>query len=394
MLRERILQTLKEQKKLGQRQLAHISGLSESSTSRFLHGYEDINFEAALKLIKYLYPKEETALMTEYILSQKTRNARFALEYCLLNQLYAPFTIVLERLSSSLNHMDKEWAGMYHLVQLRKDRETDPIELLQQVEIFKPKELEMQVLKGLLKAYIYIELEEKQSVLLHIKNTDKLIKKIKSSFMRNAFKIRLGFIMSTITMYARHSEKLRAYTRAIIEQDYFENAKIRAYHLLGYSYMYDDYQEALIHFNRALEGYKHLSDSVHIKEVEQLISYMNSYWKIEQKPPRNIENEHDFTNYIYHFIRTDNKNIAETLLSSLNVDKLCTREKAFYWYYKGLISEDAEHYYLSIDHFLSMNDYFHLRLPVEELSRLEENNEILKVLLRRKPTEELVDVFG
>ncbi|GAA0352083.1 hypothetical protein [Bacillus horti] len=40
MLRARTIQTLEKQNNIDQRKLSHISGLSESSMSRFLHGYE------------------------------------------------------------------------------------------------------------------------------------------------------------------------------------------------------------------------------------------------------------------------------------------------------------------------------------------------------------------
>ncbi|GAA0373925.1 hypothetical protein [Bacillus horti] len=87
MLQEQILRTLDERDGVDQRKLSYVANLNESSISRFLNGYEEINFESALRIVKFLYPEQERVIMATYIPTQKSKNARHALEYCVMSQL-------------------------------------------------------------------------------------------------------------------------------------------------------------------------------------------------------------------------------------------------------------------------------------------------------------------
>ncbi|WP_175495015.1 hypothetical protein [Paenibacillus sp. cl141a] len=70
-------------------------------------------------------------------------------------------------------------------------------------------------------------------------------------------------------------------------------------------------------------------------------------------------------------------------MNEIDINDLTDRQRAFCWYYKGLLKDETKFQYHSIDFFVKIADYYRLRLPVEELRKLGENEEALKIFLRK-----------
>ncbi|GAA0352096.1 AimR family lysis-lysogeny pheromone receptor [Bacillus horti] len=387
MLRERIVQTLEKQNNIDQRKLSRIAGLSESSISRFLHGFEEANFEAVFKMVKYLYPAEELEIMTEYMITQKSRNLRFSLEYCSLNHLQAPFDIILEELSQSENRTDKEWASMYRLLHPSFSSTADPLERLHQVEMFKPKELEMQILKSIVKGHLYYDLREYQALVLHTLDVEAKIRKVKSSFIKDTFRVRLGLLMSVVHLYSNNLEKAREFSFSVLNQNYFEKVKGRAYNQLGYSYMLDDYDQSIMYLKEALTFFTVQKNIREIEDIKINLTFLKLFWKLDQPISNCTDYINDYNRYelnnIYYLIRLGDSLRAKQLLDDVDLTGRSHWELAFYWYYKGLLTNDVDCYYRSVSYFIKLDDYFHQRLPLAELQKLGENEIALKLLSRK-----------
>src|SRR5690606_32044180 len=141
---------------------------------------------------------------------------------------------------------------------------------------------------------------------------------------------------------------------------------------------FDDYLMSNTYFDKALTLFNELGDIKNSKIMEYNISFLHSYWKIEHEFNTLKPNEYDaLTNYIFYLIQTGEKSHAETLLNEINVDELSDYRQAFYWYYLGLLTDKTTFFYQSIDYFVKINDYYHMRLPIEELRKLGENEEAL-----------------
>lgn len=383
MLQKRILQVL-EKREIHQRVLSRVAGINESSVSRYLHGHEGANIESVLRMVKFLFPDDEVEVMAEYVLTQQSKNARMSLEYCAMNKLHNELNLLIEKLSISVNPVDKEWAAMYELIKEHRESHTPPYDLLTKVEVFKPKELEMQILKSILKGYLYHDLGQHQALALHVKEAKELITEIKSEFIRSSFNVRMGLLLGSVHLLSNDVKKARNYMNEILVQDWFGHVKASAYHQLGYSYMFDDYLMSNTYFDKALTSFNELGDIKNSEIVANDISFLHSYWKIEHEFSTLKPNDYDtLTNYIFYLIQMGEKNHAETLLNDINVDELPDYRKAFYWYYMGLLTDKTTFHYQSIDYFLKINDHYHMRLPIEELHKLGENEEALKIFLRK-----------
>ncbi|GAA0356564.1 AimR family lysis-lysogeny pheromone receptor [Bacillus horti] len=382
MVQEQILQII-ENKEVAQRKLARIAGLSESSISRFLHGFEEVNFEAVLRMVKYLFPDKEFEIMKKYMLTQKSKNARISMEYCTVNRLHEELRELIENLASAVNPIDKEWAVMYQLILEHRGRKTPSYDLLTKVEVYKPKEIEMRVLKSILKGYIYYDLGQFGALSLHLKEAEVQIGEIKDGFLKDSFILRIDILMSMVYLLENNVEKAREYGKALLNKDWFEHTKAIAYSRLGHSYMFDDFYTSKMYLEKALKLYTEMEDWNNATIVEYDISFMSSYWKADQEHPKNLDDFEILTNYIYYLIQTGDKSFAEKLWNKIDVTALSERDQAFHWFYKGLLTDDTKYYYYSIDYFVKVSDYFHVRLPVDELLRLGENEEALKIFLRK-----------
>lgn len=390
MLIERIKNTLEIGKfGIDQRKLSKIAKTNESSLSRFLSGHEEMNFESILRIVQHLYPDQETEIMLNYIPFLKSKNARYALEYCAMVNAWDNLKSLIDFLSCSSNPVDKEWAAIYDLLRMRKEKVLSPKELLYKIEVFKPKEIEMQILRNIFKSYLYFDSKEYDSVCFHINGMDELIKTLKSQFIKDSFNVRLGLALITIYLADNNLTKAREYCHQIIEQDFFKSVKGPAYYNLGHSYLFTDHEQANKYLNKALNLFKSVNNFERVNQTELNLSFLDSYWKVEREFKHNIDNYNWQANYIFYLIQKGKYDSAKELIDKINPENLSEWDKGFYYYYSGLLTNDIDTYYISVECFINMNNCFFLNLPLEKLKDLGENEKVLYLLsqTRRKKIE-------
>lgn len=378
MLQERILQTLEKRGDVDQRKLSRIAKTNESSISRYLNGYEEINFEAVLRIVQHLFPEQEKELMAEYIMTQKSKNARYALEYCAMNQLFEQLDHLLKELSVSSNPIDKEWASMYELIKIRNSGALDPLELLKQVEIFKPKQLEMEVMKVIIKGYIYGELNDFHTLSMYVPLIENELDHIKSNFIRSSYKVRLGLMMNYISLFKNDVEKARFYSNLVLDQVFFEQLKPIAYHHLGHSYLFEDYEKSMSYLDLSLKlsynsGFNDMAES-----IKFTIEFVKSFWGIDHEFRLELTTYKHKMNYAHFLFQKGEKDKAREVLDQLDFNSLPDWEKGFYFYYKGLIENDIDLFHYSVRWFKKEGDLFHMKLPILKLKHLGEKDIILE----------------
>lgn len=378
MLQEKILTTLR-QSNLDQRKISRIAGVNESSFSRFLNGYEVLLFGSVLRIVKQLFPDEEKELMAEYVVTQKSRNARFAMEYCSLNDLPEQLEQLVNKLSASYNPLDKEWSTLYRLMIHRKKRTFPPDELLSQVEIFAPKEIEMKIMKEILKGYIYYEMRDYGNLELYINPLEKLVEQVKSKYMRDCLRIRIGLLLNYVNLLNNEIEKSRHHSYLVINQDHFERLKAPAYHHLGHSYLYEDYEKANEYLQKAIELFTKLNQPTSVDKSLYTLSFIQSYWGIEREFPFELKGYQEESEYIYYLIQKGEKERAQEMLEQIDLSTVSDWNKGFHYYYQGLINQRKDTLYQSVKCFQLSNDLFHIKLPLQELLKLGEDKAVIEV---------------
>ncbi|WP_307397445.1 AimR family lysis-lysogeny pheromone receptor [Bacillus horti] len=368
---------------MDQRKLSRVANTTESTISRFLHGHGEMRFESVLRIVKYLYPNDQVNIMGEYILTQRSRNARHGLEYCSNNQLWAEFDYLIELLSNSSNPADREWARMYSLIKMRKDAKLPSIKLLSEVEEFKPREVEMRVLKSILKGLIYFDLGENKSILLHNQDTHEQIEEIRSDYIQASYSVRLGLLSFAVHLFSYNLEKARQSCYSIIGQDFIEHVKAAAYINLSQTYLFSNYQLALEYSKRSIDVAITFSHSNYLKMANLNHSFLNSFYGIDFEFTQPLDDHQTLANYIFYLINKGDISLAQGYLEEIDINSLTDWDKGFYFYYKGLIDEDVSTFYKSVDSFVSADNYFFIHLPLLKLQKLGESEEALKILSKR-----------
>lgn len=382
MLHERIRETLDQSKVLDQRKLSKIAGATESSLSRFLNGLEDLNFASVLKIVQHLYPEEEKSIMADYVLTLKSRNARFALEYCDINNLDEQVKKLIEMLSASVNPVDKEWARLYGYIQTYKKNKQNNYsmeELLSQIELFNPREIEMKAMKQIVKGHIYADLVDYLSLATQSDNLESSVEQIKSKYMRDFINMRLGLMLNYVLLYQNKIEQSRHYSSLILQQDYYEIAKAIAYHHLGHSYLFESYDISKDYFEKAIHLFSKYNHVQNLYVAKCNLSFLQAYWKIETEFSLPLSNFSQMATYIYYLIQKGEINIAKKYLSKVDVQLISENDKAFHYYYLGLIDQNKSTFYHSVKWFQLSRDLFHIKLPLQELLKLGEDEEVLSV---------------
>lgn len=322
--------------------------------------------------------------MGEYALTQKSRNARLALEYCDLNNLSGHVEQLINKLSASANPVDKEWAKLYSFIDMYKKRtnNTSVGELLIQLELFDPKEAEIKVMKQILKAYIYVILRDYLSLMKNTRNIDQLIGQVKSKFLLDSFNVRHGLIMNYICLYNNDVENSRHYSSLVIEQDFFEDVKSAAFHHLGHSYMFEEYEIAREYMEKAKVLNKKNNQQYNLIIAERNLSFLHSYWKIEREFTLPLDSHSNKANYIFYLIQKGDIELAKKYLDEVDVKSILGISRAFYYYYCGLIDQKKSTFYHSVKWFQLSRDLFHIKLPLDELLKLGEDKDVLAVWSR------------
>lgn len=383
LLKEKIAESLEKSPNIDQRKLSKIANVNESSISRFLNGHDELNFEGVLRIVKYLYSEEEQQIMAWYIPQLKSKNARLALEYCVMNHMWDLVDHLIDLLSVSSNPVDKEWAAMYQYIRSRKANEISSIELLKQVEMFKPKEPDIDVLRSIFKAYIYYDMREIQSLRLHIFGVDHLIEDLKSQFLRDSFKVRLGLILHIIYLSDNELDLARSYCKKIIDQNFFEKPKATAYFNLGVSYTLEDYVKAHKYLQLAAD-HSSARNSPFQRQVKIAFNFLYSHWGVEREFNDSLDSDEFCLGFIYYLIKKNESAKAQQYLNKIDIVKLSDWNKAFYYYYKGLLTKDTDSYYISVELFLDRSNYYYLQLPLEELRKLGENQRVLHIFSKKR----------
>ncbi|GAA0367540.1 AimR family lysis-lysogeny pheromone receptor [Bacillus horti] len=379
MLKVHILNHL-DNKQMGQKKLAQIVGVSESTISRFLNDRDELKFETVLKLIKELFPDKEKEYMAEYAPTQKSMNARFCMEYCMIYRLWDITEGLVQNLYDSSNPTDREWAKIYDLELMRVKGELNKDELLHALKKYFPNTVEVQILHTFITAYIYYEMNKQNLTFELLDGLEQQINSIKSLFMRDCLNIRLGMLMNVVYLYQNEVDKAREYSMKVIEQDVIPHVKAIAYDNLGQSYLFEDYEKAKEHLDRAKLMYLQTGKEEYARTSERTLSFIESYWRIDREFTLELsEDPITQANYAYYLLQRGDLDGAKKLLNELKEDIFSEWDKPFYYYYKGLVEQDKLFFYHSVKGFKSVENAFHLQLPLQELEKLGEEKVLLEI---------------
>ncbi|MCY8943979.1 AimR family lysis-lysogeny pheromone receptor, partial [Bacillus atrophaeus] len=111
------------------------------------------------------------------------------------------------------------------------------------------------------------------------------------------------------------------------------------------------------------------------------LSFLNNYWNKENSWI-NYDSDAvtDVQEVIFELINQRKLEKALTLLNGLETKKQNENELGFHYYLEGLITNDKEAFYKSIEYFKLSQDKLFIKMPLIKLENMGENPRLLKII--------------
>ena len=376
----------KQQDKTFLTRVAKEAGFSNTSTlSKWSSNpkKEADSFNGLITIINHTFPEtEEYEVMEAYAktLDFNRKTARYILEYAKINKLDDLFNFMLEQLENTSNAESKEWAKLYKLDQ---DAAKGNIELIESIhEAYLPvNSPEMKVFAKLIQIYGYCELKN-YSLMTEVASTvQKGLEEIKDDYIRNSYTVRLNIILLSVYLHLGEVDKVRELGADTLNRTQKGSLVALTNMQLGHSYTFESFQKAYDHLNAALEIAESLNDNIMAREIKRSLNYVCNYWgKSAQHLMADSKSYRDINEIIFSSIRSGQTELAQTMISGINVDDMNDSEKGHFYFIKGLITGMREDFYTSIKHMKISGDKFYRKAALIELQKLGENPFLLEAL--------------
>lgn len=371
-------------KKLTRSKIAGIAGTSVSTISRFLYG-DGMNFEYALRIVKSLYPEKELEIMRKYSIDQDLANARIALDYCFTNRLLDEVEILIEKLRNGGNRIDNEWGSSYNLL-LKLDKEKEKKNSADFGTIVKEafrlrtntKSLEMRVLLRLTELYALYYSKNYEEMLRIADNIFDEINEIEEGVVKDNYRIKAAIALGMISVYNDDPETARKYADMCLRSDISGDRLSSVYYIKSLSYIYSDKEKCIEYIIKSMESAK---SEIFYTDAKMTLTFIQNLYG--EEPTYLDEDSQDIRDYhevVHYYIRNGDKAKASELLEKIDVQNICDYSKPFYYYFKGLITENADDFYKSTLAFKKYGSKLYRKLPLIELKKFGVNEIALEIM--------------
>jgi transcriptional regulator with XRE-family HTH domain len=244
-----------ENRGIKQKQFAAMIGMDDSSFSDYLKGKRlEIPFPSIKKAMKILC-KEKFQQVMKFVCenTRKPDNMRMVLEYASISR-DLPLLEKMIGLLSQEGKKEKEWASVYEIALRFQSRDTSNKELMEMIDNVKPKSAEMKILRKILRARVLYRMKEYDTMFRNARDVEEELSGMKDGYLTKTFTIRLNELFAQGYLYVNSdTEKARKYALNVINNQTISAVfKSHAYHIMGTSFLFEDYDMAIEYF----ESYK------------------------------------------------------------------------------------------------------------------------------------------
>lgn len=276
---------------------------------------------------------------------------------------------LLELYAQSSNLLHQEWVRVYKLFYRRNILEITPEALLNSVQYQTSDDPELFIAYRILHAYASYD-EDDYGVLRSIcKTLIKDIKKIEGSQIEPLYNYRLSQLLSVNYLRENNVDKAREEAQFIIDNCSYNSYVISSYHTLGISFLYEDYEKGMTALETGLKLSLHHKQKRHMNELRRGIIFFNNYWEIDGKYILFTNQLRDHTERAHFELRRGNRAKAQEIIEKVDLHSLTLNEQGYYFFYKGLASDNIDFFFKSIESFKKTEDKFFSNMARLELYR-------------------------
>ncbi|WP_202080073.1 AimR family lysis-lysogeny pheromone receptor [Caldalkalibacillus salinus] len=261
----------------------------------------------------------------------------------------------------------QEWTSIYQLFLQRLRGEITPHDLLKSVQYKTSDQPLMFCAYRLLHAYSCYdnrELGVLKHVLVQIRDE---LEKIKDSCVEPFYHFRLCQLLSNYYLSQNEVDKVREHAYVIINYCSTQAYIASAYHTLGISYLFEDYDKGIHALQMALDIYEELGELTKINNVKRSIVFFNNYWSVIGDLMIYSNQTRDIHERAHAEVRKENKKKAIQLLNALEIDQFGYLEMGYHYFYMGLATDNVDYLYRSIEAFKKINYKFAANMARVEL---------------------------
>lgn len=356
--------------------------ISPGSLSSFKNGRYEPRFETIMCLAE-LFPDEKFDLINDScIYINGYQNLRLAMEYAAFHKFYKVLIYLIKKQcdNEDLNKNNKDWINIYELILKYKD---NPVLLSEESRKIRSHTYEMNILKDILliRKYHYHK-DFNYFLSFEFENLQSKIDKINSPLIRNYFSTRVSEYFGWINLHLNKIDEARQNFSDIIKLNIDPEGNAHAFHGLGLSYQFDDFEKSLEILKTSKNIFKRLFNQNEVDNVTRSINFLSCFWGNYNSYVMLNKKEEDKHEIALIESSKGNFETAKTIIDGLHFD--CDNKDenkiAFHLYYKGIICHDRSSLLRSIMLFRKCNDRFYIRLPCLELLSMGEDIEMVNAL--------------
>lgn len=365
-------------------QLAKIDGINQpQKLYKFVSGEikEIDNFKAIRKVIESMFKYNHEEVLTQYgnDLDPNKQFIRDAVEYASLFEKSEMTEVLLNKLKNSTNSKGNEWGYFYELKE--KAATMSSSEIFKEITSYNFKTPEMPIFSNLMLMNAYRAETKYKTAEEMAEMTEALIEDLKDGYIKESYKKRLQALKVSLTLRnGDHKETERLGKEALMTH---ETTPVDIYILMnmGNAYIMHDYDKAMDYFKKAENLANEFNDEERLVQVKNSVDFCMCYWRKYNRNGQEV-NESDYSDYnkAFYYISVGNIEAAEICLDSIEYGNMDDVDKAFYYFYKGLLTRDKHDFYKSVKHFKVTDDKHYRQMPIIELKRLGEDDILIEVL--------------
>ena len=367
------------------KKIAEIAGLKNPTPLyKFLNepGRELDSFYSLLKVVRALFPDRELELMENYLrtVDPNKKTARVGLEYAQVNNLTDLSDELIGKLCNSKNNESKEWGNIYALNRELGLSKENLISKIDKLRALKLKTDEMKAFSKMIKIYHLFNRNMYESMKEVAEATELMVDSIKDEFIRSSYLSRLGIVQINIAFHNNETDKVREYGHKVLEKTTVFGIKSLMYLFIGNSYIIENYDLSRKYL---LEGLCACSPSHNTRrrQIESSLNFLNNYWGIAPEYlDYNSENTSDLHEVAFFYVREGRIIEATEVLNKVKLDDLTPQQLGFHYFYRGLVSGIKKDFYQSLKNFKVSGEKYYVQLPLIELKKLGDSDELLEVL--------------
>ncbi len=372
-LRQMLINRLESERGLATK-MAKLAGYSSSGAlMKVLRKVDgDIEkFDGFVRIVHELFPEDKFDLMFEFAktLNPNRMTARFMIEYAALYGKRDMKLSMIDALANCDNDESKDWAFVYEVDHQLILGEIGQFEAITKLSQRKYTSVEMKVFSKIVQYYSFEDMRNIKMMEVLYKDIKESVEGITNKFAKSSFMARLSLIEGDVNLHNKLTSKVKE--NLFLIENALEPLKYFAFITIGNSFMFSSYEKSKELLQKCLDN----SSGGIEKQARDSMNFISILWNQFE----NYQSNGDLSNELFYYAKKGEKEKALEVLSQINVEELSDYQKAFNFYYQGILHDDKNFFYKSVKYFNISGDKFYKKLPIMELEKLGENSNILEV---------------